>query len=74
MVFINVIERNPIVLDCHRNSPDGESFRLVIEPETREILEKPEKYDIDISTAYSRIFGFLMNNEPLPNRIVAEIM
>lgn len=73
MVFINVIEQDPmIVLDCHKNQIDGESFRLVIDPKTKELLEKPENPDIDVSVAYSRIFGYLINNKPLPANTVAE--
>ncbi len=72
MVFINVIKQNPIVLECHKNTVDGDTFRLVIDPKTKEILEKPENSDIDVSIAYSRIFGYLLNNEPLPSETVAE--
>jgi hypothetical protein len=72
MVFINVIEQDPIILDCHKNRIDGDSFRLVIDPKTKELLEKPEKPDIDVSVAYSKIFGYLINNKPLPANTVAE--
>lgn len=41
MVFINVMKENPIVLECHKNKEDGDSFRLVIDPKTKEIIEKP---------------------------------
>ena len=53
MVYINVIKQNPIVLDCHKKTIDGDAFQLVIDPKTKEILEKPEKPDIDVSAAYS---------------------
>lgn len=72
MVFINVMCRDPIVLDCHRGSVDGEAFRLVIDPETKEILEAPERPCIDASAAYSRVFGLLMEGQPLPDEMAAE--
>ena len=73
MVFINVVKEDPmIVLDCHKQTEDGEYFRLVIDPKTKEVIEKPDDYDIDATTAYSRIFGYLMKNKPLPKRTVAE--
>ncbi len=72
MVYINVIEENPIVLECHKNTVDGDVFRLVIDPKTKELLEKPAKPDIDASAAYSRIFGYLVGNKPLPANTVAE--
>ena len=72
MVFINVVEQDPIVLDCHKHTIDGDAFRLVIDPKTKEVLEKPEKPDIDVSVAYSKIFGYLINNKPLPTNMVAE--
>lgn len=71
MVHINVIDDNPIVLDCFVDK-DTKYFRLVIDPETQEILEKPDGYSMDVSIAYSRIFGFLMREEPLPERLSAE--
>ena len=72
MVFIKVIKGNPIILDCHKHKEGGEYFRLVIDPDTKEVLEKPEHSDIDVSAAYSRVFGFLLSGEPLPDRLVAE--
>lgn len=72
MVFINVINQDPIVLECHKDRVDGELFRLVIDPKTREVIERPENPDIDVSAAYSRIFGYLMHNKPLPQSTVAE--
>ena len=72
MVYINVASLNPIVLNCHKNSIDGEAFRLVIDPETKEVLEQPKDSDIDVSIAYSRVFGYLLNNKPLPTSMVAE--
>lgn len=72
MVYINVVGHNPITLDCHKNSINGEYFRLVIDPSTKEIVEKPNKCDIDVNTAYSHIFGYLMRGEPLPKHTVSE--
>ena len=72
MVYIDIIDQDPIILNCHKNKTDGDYFRLVIDPTTKEILEKPEKPDIDVSAAYSRIFGYLMSGDPLPSKTVAE--
>lgn len=72
MVFINVIQRDPIVLDCHKHREDGESFRLVIDPKTKDVIEKPEDPDIDASAAYSRVYSYLKAGKPLPDKLVAE--
>ncbi len=72
MVYINVINKNPVILECHKNTEDGEKFRLVIDPTTKEIIERPNHSDIDVSAAYSRIFGYLLNGKPLPEKTVAE--
>lgn len=72
MVFINVIQRDPIILDCHRHKEDGESFRLVIDPITKKVIEKPEKSDIDVSAAYSRAYRYLASGKTLPDKMTAE--
>lgn len=72
MVYISIKDDNPIILDCHKNTEDGEYFQLVIDRDTYEIIEKPEVADINVSAAYSRVFNLLVNNKPLPKKTVAE--
>ncbi|MBR1634978.1 MAG: hypothetical protein IJ682_07965 [Lachnospiraceae bacterium] len=41
MIYIDVVTESPvIVLDCHKHTEDGEYFRLVIDPETEEVIEE----------------------------------
>ena len=41
MVYIDVVtESSVIALDCHKHTEDGEYFRLVIDPETIEVIDE----------------------------------
>lgn len=72
MVYINIIEKDSlIILNCHKGKKDGEFFRLVINPQTKEVIERPDMPDIDASTAYSHIYGLLQSGQPLPKETVA---
>ena len=71
MIYINVVDKNPIVLECHKYKEDGEIFRLVIDPITKELIERPEKMGIDEGCAYSHIYGFLLRGEPIPDKTVS---
>ena len=72
MVYINIEQNNLITLHCHKHSPDGEYFKLVLDPSTKELVERPTNPDIDASCAYSRIFGMLLRGESLPQNTSAE--
>lgn len=72
MVYININQtESVIVLDCHKGSENGEAFRLIIDPVTRKLLEKPENPDIDASAAYSRVYNLLADGAALPKKTVA---
>jgi hypothetical protein len=72
MVYINIIEdESTITLNCHKGSKEGEFFQLVIDPQTREVIKRPEKTDIDASTAYSHVYMLLKAGKPLPKETVA---
>jgi hypothetical protein len=72
MVFIKTEhEGNLIILHCNKESKDGEYFKLVIDIDTKEIIEKPEKPDIDVSTAYSRVYNLLDSDKRVPDEMVA---
>ena len=72
MVYIVITEKlNVIVLDCYRGGKNGEHFQLVIDKTTMELIERPEKSDIEVSVAYSCILKYLKNGKPLPEEEVA---
>lgn len=73
MVNITIKSTDPIIIaDCYNVSDQNKTFTLKIDPDTKELIEKPEKSDIDFSAAYSRLFGLLMSKKPLPDKISAE--
>lgn len=72
MVLIQVISEDPIILNCYKNNKVEGFFQLTIDPESYEIINKPEGHDIDVSIAYSRIFHYLINGEKLPEETTAE--
>ncbi len=71
MVNIKIINKNPIIAEC-RKSNEEEIFYIKIDPDTFELLEQPEKYDIDFSTAYSHIFNLLYKKKEIPEEMVSE--
>ncbi len=71
MVYINVIKTDPIVCECHKGGKNFENFRLVIDPVSKKLIERPEKFGIDERSAYSHIFGFLYRGEPIPDKTVS---
>jgi len=72
MVYIDIIQNGPfITLNCHKGSEKGDFFQLVIDANTKKVIEKPSEPDIDVSCAYSHIYSMLRNKEPLPTHTVA---
>lgn len=73
MVYID-IERNDsnITLYCHKGSEQGETFKIVMDAATGEVLEKPDYPDIDASVAYGHVYSMLRHNKPLPTKTIAE--
>ena len=72
MVFIDIIQDGHLlILNCHKNSEDGEFFQLIVDSRTREILQAPEYPDMDASVAYSHIRGLLSSGKPIPTKTVA---
>jgi hypothetical protein len=60
MVFMDIVQDGLfITLNCHKGSKDGEFFRLVIDAETKQVVERPDKPDIDASAAYSHIYSMM---------------
>ena len=72
MIYISIIQDGLfITLNCHKGTKDGEFFQLIIDPRTKKVLKKPSEPDIDVSTAYSHVYGLLKSGEPLPSETVA---
>ena len=72
MVYISVAQDDDyIILNCHKGSKEVEFFKLVIDPITKRVIEKPDELDINVSVAYSHIFKLLSSGEPLPSETVA---
>ena len=72
MVYIEVIQnKDKIILNCNKGSKDGEFFRLIIDPVSKRVIERPEHPDIDASVAYSRIYKMMESGEKLPSETVA---
>jgi hypothetical protein len=72
MVHINITEEDSVViLDCYKGINYEEYFRLVVDKNTRKVIEKPENSDIDVSAAYSHVYMMLKNGIPLPESTVA---
>lgn len=72
MIFIDILQDELfITLNCHKGSEQGEFFRLIIDAKTRKVIERPNKPDIDASTAYSHIYSIMKNGKPLPAHTVA---
>lgn len=72
MVYIDIIQEGfYITLNCHKGSEQGEFFQLVIDSRTKEVIKRPEKSDIDASTAYSHVYSMLKNGIELPAHTVA---
>lgn len=72
MVYIDIIQDEGLItLNCHKGSEQGDFFQLVVDSNTKRVVEKPSEPDIDASTAYSHIYAMLTNGEPLPNHTVA---
>lgn len=72
MVYISIIQEGTnIILNCHKGSKNGDYFKLVIDINSKKIIEKPSNYDIDASIAYSHIYMLLKSGEPLPRETVA---
>jgi hypothetical protein len=72
MVFISILQNGTyIILNCHKGGKNGEFFRIVIDSTTKEVIEKPENPDIDVSVAYSHVYMLLKSGEPLPEETVA---
>ena len=61
---------NHVILDCSK--PDGLQFRLVVDTNTLDLLEKPEYPDIDASVVYSRVYRLLSAGKPIPKCFSAE--
>lgn len=72
MVYISIIEDGRlIILNCNKGSKDGEYFQLIIDSKTKEVVNRPDNPDIDVSAAYSHIYMMLKSGEPLPKETVA---
>lgn len=72
MVYITIEENNSfIILNCHKGRKNGDFFRLVIDAETKEVVERPVNPDIDASIAYSHVYMLLKSGKPLPKETVA---
>lgn len=72
MVYIDIIQDGSLItLNCHKGSEKGEFFQLVIDANTKRILERPSDPDIDASIAYSHVYALLRNGYPLPTHTVA---
>ncbi len=73
MVYIDIIQkRDMIILDCHKETEDGERFQMIMDAKTMELLKRPEYPDIDASVAYSCVYRPLRDGKVLPKRTVAE--
>lgn len=73
MVYIDIIKDGLfIALNCHKGTKDGKFFQLVIDPRTREVIQKPKEPDIDATVAYSCIYSMLKSGKELPDHTVAE--
>ena len=72
MVYIKIREQDGIIiLDCHKNSRDGEYFKLTLDKKTKKVIERPEHSDTDVSTTYNHICSLLDKKEPLPKESVS---
>ena len=72
MIYIDIISDGQfITLNCHKGSMDGEFFQLVIDAQTKEVVKRPDKPDIDVSTAYAHIYAMLREGIELPSHTVA---
>lgn len=73
MVFINLKQDNNfVIMECHKGSEDGEYFRMIIDKNTREVIERPKNIGVDESTAYSHVNRLLRSGRPLPQKTVSE--
>ncbi len=73
MVFIDLKqEGNLIIMDCHKGAENGEYFRMILDKDTREVLERPEHVGVDEATAYSHVNRLLKSGRPLPKHTVSE--
>lgn len=61
-----------IIADCHKGTKNGEYFQLIIDSVSKECISSPEKKDIDVSAAYSRIYHLLKESGILPKETSAE--
>lgn len=70
MVNIYITEDDKLVkADCQKAT--GGCFTLLIDKNTKELLEIPENADIDVSCAYSHILQLLKKGIPLPKETSA---
>lgn len=72
MIYISIINNETnIILNCHKGTKDGEFFRLVIDLDSKRVIERPDHSDIDVSTAYSHVYRLLKSGNELPKETVA---
>ncbi len=72
MIYINISKNgNLITLDCHKGSENGEAFTIIIDAETKEIIDRSHVSDIDASVAFGHVYSMLLNNKSLPEKTVA---
>lgn len=60
-----------VILDCTKSYPEGKKFQLVIGDRTKELFEKPARWDVDMSAVYSCIYTYLKEGKELPEETVA---
>lgn len=73
MVKIQIKENELVViLDCYKNCDPSKYFQLIIDKETKELIERPQTPDIDASVAYSCVYSLLIEGKQLPKETFAE--
>ena len=72
MIYIKIEENERFIfLDCNKNNKNGEPFKVVIDKNTRRVLEATTDSDMDISTVYSCVCSYLEKDKPLPQETCA---
>lgn len=69
-IFIK-IENNLVIMDCYERDRNNAYFRLIVDKNTLEIIEKPEECNINVSISYSCICRLIESGKPLPRETYA---
>ena len=73
MVLINIEQVDgKVIMNCHKNTEDGEFFRMILDAETGKVLERPDYVGVDESTAYGHVLRLIKLGQPLPKKTASE--